>query len=697
MNALLCSKINKAVDDLKIELLKNVPLWSDIRTPSELFDLEQELQKTLNFFQTKLIGAVFDAIHQDKAFVRKCQRQALSVDSSHKNRGGWVDVSIQTLGGQKYKIRTPYLPPRKKKDSGSREEKLIKEGSGIFPVLRKLGIVGRATPRLIAETSRQLADGPSTVEAKERLINREIIYSQEPIWRHTRDFTSIALYQRQEALKSINQTIKISQKSSFEGKIVVIGLDGGRLRIRIDKESNTQKKHKKYTTNQCEAKIFVVYVTDKKGNKSTKEEFIYEGTILPIDYMLALLRFRLKEMNIARAESLVFIGDGSSWIWKRIPWICADLELGKLPVFEIVDFFHVVGKFTKPAKLGLQTDTQRKKWLRQLRKFLKEGKIDEIIKALKLLDRSQDTADDIRKTIEYIRTHRERMQYAEFEAKGFPIGSGVIESAVRRIVNLRLKGTGIFWRPETAEGLLYLRCQIKGGHWIPFVKSVLTQWADDMTISMAQAQEIREHISTKFLESHHPIDPKELHNEAIQWARNVLEEKTALIIDTETTGLEDNDEIIQIAIIDTRGHVLLDTFVKPTKEISPKACAVHGIEEKHLTHALTFAELYHSIAKLLCKQSLIAYNAEFDKRLLMQTCEKYGLSEIEILDWTCAMEKYAYFWGKRQADKFRRQNLSLACKQQDLPVTNAHNAVNDCLLTLKLIQVMANAEKRDFL
>ena len=45
------------------------------------------------------------------------------------------------------------------------------------------------------------------------------------------------------------------------------------------------------------------------------------------------------------------------------------------------------------------------------------------------------------------------------------MGSGAVESAVRRVVNLRMKGNSIFWLEENAESFLHLRCAYKAGRW----------------------------------------------------------------------------------------------------------------------------------------------------------------------------------------------------------------------------------------
>jgi hypothetical protein len=90
-----------------------------------------------------------------------------------------------------------------------------------------------------------------------------------------------------------------------------------------------------------------------------------------------------------------------------------------------------------------------------MRTLLKQGHVNAILDALQALDQRHDTDEVIRTAINYFQTHAARMQYDTFRAAGLPIGSGSIESGVRRIVNLRLKGASLFWLPENAEEILY--------------------------------------------------------------------------------------------------------------------------------------------------------------------------------------------------------------------------------------------------
>jgi len=63
------------------------------------------------------------------------------------------------------------------------------------------------------------------------------------------------------------------------------------------------------------------------------------------------------------------------------------------------------------------------------------------------------------------------------EEQHLPIGSGSVESAIRRVVNLRIKGAGIFWRFENAEAMLHLGCQFKSRNWNEFYGGFLQQLA----------------------------------------------------------------------------------------------------------------------------------------------------------------------------------------------------------------------------
>ena len=690
MDAQLHAKLDEVIKELRDEVHQQAEYWSTIRTPSELFDFEQGLQAVLNKLHTGIVGAVLEAIHRDRDFVTACQHQSRLQGGVYSD--GWREVWVRTLGGQHVHLKTPYAKLPKEGGQGHLRKQRHQHGTGIYPVLRRLGIIGRTTPRLLAEVNRHIADGPSGAEAVERLASREIRLTQQPMRDLVRDFASIALWQRQAEAAHLEQ-VTVYEPSPLAGKRVVVGLDGGRLRLRINKIGSEQTPTRKYATDQCEPKLFAIYTVDDQGNKERTGAVFYDGTLQSAATLLTLLKLRLTQLGIAQARVLVIIGDGASWIWNGIPDLLTTLGLEALHVVEIVDWAHAVGKLLPPAKVGIQEPQRQQQWFKHARVLLKQGNIHAIIEALQGLDQSHDTDEVIRTTMQYFQTHEARMQYQTFRAEGLPIGSGVIESGVRRIVNLRLKGATLFWLPENAEGLLYLRCQIKSGRWVQFVKAVLTQWASDMTISLTQAYQVRNAIATAVLASHPPVCVSDTRQDVITWARQVVEESEMLILDTETTGLDAHDEVIQLAIVDMQSNVLLQTLVRPTVPVGTEARAIHGITDEVLAQAPSFSNLYETIAVLLGNRSVLAYHADFDRRLLAQTCTKYGLPPFEVATWDCVMERYACFWGERsQAGHDKPQSLATACMQQGIEVHGHHDAVQDCLLTLALIKAVAVAE-----
>src|SRR3989442_2347965 len=71
----------------------------------------------------------------------------------------------------------------------------------------------------------------------------------------------------------------------------------------------------------------------------------------------------------------------------------------------------------------------------------------------------------ITRALRYMEAHAHRMRYATLEARKLSIGSGQVESAVRRGVNLRLKAPRSFWTGKTVSGLMHLRAAFQAGRW----------------------------------------------------------------------------------------------------------------------------------------------------------------------------------------------------------------------------------------
>ena len=178
--------------------------------------------------------------------------------------------------------------------------------------------------------------------------------------------------------------------------------------------------------------------------------------------------------------------------------------------------------------------------------------------------------------------------------------------------------------------------------------------------------------------------------QAIQWAQNLMARRF-FVLDTETTGLGPADEIVQIALLDGNGVSVMNQLIKPTIPIPPVASAVHGIGDNDVRAAPSFKDIYIRLSTLLAGQVVIAYNMEFDWRMLQQTASRYRLPTMRIGKRDCAMKQYARFKGARRSSgrNYVWHKLRVAVAQEGLEVRQAHDALDDARMTLALIRKMA--------
>jgi len=180
-------------------------------------------------------------------------------------------------------------------------------------------------------------------------------------------------------------------------------------------------------------------------------------------------------------------------------------------------------------------------------------------------------------------------------------------------------------------------------------------------------------------------------DKARRWARELLALPNFYVLDTETTGVDDQAEAVQIGILDKDGQIVLDTLVKPTRPIPREVQFVHGISNAMVQDQPTFADLYVKLSSVLAGGVLVAYNMDFDWRIIKQSAAPYKLHVPRTKARHCAMKQYAMFWGekKRAYGDYRWHKLGEAAQHQGIPVQDAHSALGDVRMTLALIHKMA--------
>lgn len=127
-------------------------------------------------------------------------------------------------------------------------------------------------------------------------------------------------------------------------------------------------------------------------------------------------------------------------------------------------------------------------------------------------------------------------------------------------------------------------------------------------------------------------------NGAIEWAKKQSETFDWVILDSETTGLQ-NAEIVQIGIINHEGKTVLDSLVKPTIDIPSDAITIHGITNEAVANAPSFPEIYSHIVEALASKKVLIYNANFDISTLQYCCKLHNLPLLKLSKTSeCVME-----------------------------------------------------------
>lgn len=152
--------------------------------------------------------------------------------------------------------------------------------------------------------------------------------------------------------------------------------------------------------------------------------------------------------QVPQAADVTVTADGADWIWNLV----ADLFPDSV---QIVDWYHATEYLAHTAEALFPTDAEAaRRWQAERRNDLFLGQIHKLIEPL---ERAGLTTQ-----ADYFRRHARRMQYQEFHEQDRPIGSGTIESAIKRFKH-RLAGPGMRWSRPAAERMLVLRAAVLSG------------------------------------------------------------------------------------------------------------------------------------------------------------------------------------------------------------------------------------------
>jgi hypothetical protein len=384
---------------------------------------------------------------------------------------------VRLLGGLAVTVMTLYCSPRGRTGKGRGPE-----GSGLYPELAAYRIGEGCSPNVQAEVGRLVGLLPIE-QARAELTRRGLETDKKAVRRIAGELGAQMLATRTRDLMRF-RVGELPAGNEFAGKSVAAEIDGGRVRVRtIVKKSRVsgKTKRKKFRVEWREPKVVILFEVDKKGRMVRGSRPLIDGTLQGPDALIELVAFHLHRMGAANANVVTFAADGAPWIWKRLDWIVAQVGLNPCRVVEVLDWCHAVHHVSVAlASLPLAED-ERNELYKRLRRLLKEGKSRDVIAELETLAAGQDKDSSVWREIRYLTKHSDarRLRYNCFRCRGVPMGSGAIESTIRRVLNLRLKGSGIYWTEDNAEAIFQLRAAVVSGRWEEILKHTRDAMARD--------------------------------------------------------------------------------------------------------------------------------------------------------------------------------------------------------------------------
>jgi hypothetical protein len=160
--------------------------------------------------------------------------------------------------------------------------------------------------------------------------------------------------------------------------------------------------------------------------------------------------------GILRAPQVVWLSDGGRGLWRLFE------EQFSASARGILDFYHAVQQLWKSAAAWLDgRTTQARRWFGWARHRLRHGNpagvLADLADALEVEGLPDTARDTLRRVYAYLERHREHIDYAAYKALGLPLGSGMVESACKWLIQQRFKGVGMRWSEEGFNHLLHLR------------------------------------------------------------------------------------------------------------------------------------------------------------------------------------------------------------------------------------------------
>ena len=210
-----------------------------------------------------------------------------------------------------------------------------------------------------------------------------------------------------------------------------------------------------------EVKVGTFYPFDEQGDAVGEKGCV--ATFEGVEHFRRLWDTEAQRWHLAEAPVVVALCDGSPWTWNTVAEFCPGHTV------QILDFYHATEHLWKLAHaIWGEGSSRAGEWVETQKTHLREGRLDAFFDGLQRWADAEPYRQAAQEQLRYFQTNRERLGYADALARGYPIGSGMVEAACKTIIGLREKQPGMRWRKRMAEVIAHLRCIYFSARWPNF-------------------------------------------------------------------------------------------------------------------------------------------------------------------------------------------------------------------------------------
>jgi len=333
----------------------------------------------------------------------------------------------------------------------------------VIPMDSYLGLSGlpfKITPSAMLKIAYWAQNQSSYQRAEDAISEALHIHVNDDTIRQVTNYVGNMVFQN-DCVKADEAFLSITNGNQKNGPImngvVYIQTDGAALNTRLKDETGSSWRENKL------GEVFtskdIRYWTDHKGERQhqilRKEYTSYVGTAEVFKKHLLACALR---NGYGQFKETVVLSDGAVWIRNMVDELFPDAQ-------HILDYYHLCENVHTYAKALFNMDSsQYIPWAKRVCNHLKDSQFKLVLHELEPLKNMKPNGCSVN-LYGYISNNMNNIDYAQYEKKGYFIGSGAIESGNKLILQDRLKRAGMRWNTATAQAMLTLKTKAESGIW----------------------------------------------------------------------------------------------------------------------------------------------------------------------------------------------------------------------------------------